>query len=135
MDYAKSLSMSAAVLLTASTLLVFAPPASARDQPIVVEAPATLIVRHVAYNDLDMAATSGMRALNRRVGDAVTELCLEASGGFMASAGYQHGRSACATKAWAAVRPQIARALDQRRVASSSSIPLAAQSITLAYAG
>jgi UrcA family protein len=132
MDYHKVASMCVATAITAGGLLIFSPQASAR-QPIIVTAPsADLVVRHVSYADLNLASERGEKVLNRRVGSAVTSLCIEAVGPDTHSLGSTIANMRCASGAWDGARPQIARAVERaRQIAATGSSSIAAAAIVI----
>jgi len=131
MLYAKALSMCAAVGITTFGVLLMSPDASAK-QPIVVTAPTHLVVRHVSYADLNLASASGEKILNRRVGTAVGDLCLEATGGDNRSLHGTVNMMRCKSEAWGGARPQIASAVQRaREIAFTGSSTIAATAITI----
>lgn len=134
MTYAKVLSMCAAVAITAGGLIIMAPPAFGK-APIVVTAPAPndIVTRHIGYADLNLASAAGERALNRRVGSAVNDLCLEATGGRDNRTGFRFDMINCTGSAWNQARPQIGRAVGRARdIASTGYSTLSAVAITIA---
>lgn len=132
MIYAKIVSLCVATAITAGGLLIFSPQASAR-QPIVVTAPESdLVVRRVSYADLNLASASGEKRLNRRVGSAITSLCIEAVGPDTHNLGSTIANMKCARGAWAGARPQIARAVERaQQIAATGSSTIAATAIVL----
>jgi UrcA family protein len=63
--------------------------------------------RIVAYDDLDLTTAAGVRALNRRLGQAANEICLDASGPApAASVG-----ASCRADAWRSGRSQAESAI------------------------
>ena len=129
MIYGKLLSMCAAVALTAGGLLVMAPSASGREEPVVVEGPSDrLPTTRVSYADLNLATMAGEKTLNHRVAGAVSTVCEEAS---LASDIY--AEPACRRFAWTGARPQIAQAVQRAHdIALTGSSTIAATAITIA---
>ena len=79
-------------------------------------APADSQSRIVAYDDLDLSTPSGVKALNRRLGDAANQICLDASGPApAASVG-----SACRADAWRIARLQAENAIARQQPTSVS---------------
>ena len=81
----------------------------------------------VSYRDLNLAAASDERILNRRVGGAAKSVCH--TDDFKIG---ERAQGKCVSYAWNGARPQIARAVQRaREIAStgSSSIPLVAISV------
>ena len=131
--YGKLLSMCAAVAVTSGGLFLLASPASAR-APIVVTAPLAedIIVRHVSYADLNLAAAAGLNTLNSRVGGAVEDLCTEAVGGYESGITFKFNMVRCSRDAWSGARPQIAQAVQRAHdIAFTGTSNLAAVAITI----
>jgi UrcA family protein len=96
-----------------------------------VTAPEDIVVRHVSYVDLNLAVAAGQKTLNRRVGSAVTDLCMEATGGF-GSAAFEYSMIRCADGAWKGARPQIARAVKRaQELASTGQSAIVATALTI----
>jgi UrcA family protein len=131
MTYGKILSLSAAAGITAAGLFLVAPPASGKERPVVVTAPADILVRRISFADLNLASAAGERTLNRRVGEAVADLCLEATSGGLGI--FTPFMMKCEKRAWSQARPQIGRAVQRAHdIASTGSSPIAAVAITIA---
>jgi UrcA family protein len=134
MNYARTISLCAAVAITSGGLFLVASPALGRSGPIMVTAspPEDVVVRHVSYADLNLAADAGQRTLNRRVGAAVSSLCTEASGGNDGSTGFKYSMINCSSGAWSDARPQIARAVQRaQELAFTGKTAIAAAAITI----
>ncbi|QNP45183.1 UrcA family protein [Sphingomonas sediminicola] len=121
--------MAAASVATAGLFLPFAS-ATAKDRPVLVTAPSDLVVRHVSYSDLDLAAPAGKAALYDRVGFAIGDVCTEANHFDNGSFAFKSGLKQCSNVAWSDARPQIARAVE--RATGTSSIAAAAITISTA---
>jgi len=135
MTYSNILSLGGAVAITLGGLFLVAPPASGKSSPIVVMAPENLVVRHISYADLNLASAAGERTLNRRVGSAVGDLCLEATGGNDGSFSFKSAMKKCSNRGWGEARPQIARAVQRAHdIASTGTSPVAAVAITISLA-
>lgn len=115
MNHVRAISLCAAIAVTSGGLFLVAAPAFGRSGPILVTAPQPedLVVRHVSYADLNLAAAPGQKALNRRVGAAVTDLCTEAAGGNDGGTAFRYNMINCSNGAWNDARPQIARAVQR----------------------
>jgi UrcA family protein len=134
MNYTKALIMCAAVGVTAVGVLAIAPPASGENAPVYVFGREDIVVRHVSYADLNLASAAGEITLNRRVGAAVNDLCIDATGGNDGSTRFKYSMSNCSTHAWNDARPQISRAVERARemaATGGSSIVAAAVTISL----
>jgi UrcA family protein len=129
---AKIVSLCVATAITAGGFFVVSPPASAR-QPIVVTAPAVdMVVRRVSFADLNLASMSGEKTLNRRVGGAVTSVCIEAVGPDTRSLDSTIANMRCTRHAWNGARPQIASAVQRaRQIAATGSSSIAATAIVI----
>jgi UrcA family protein len=135
MIYYKMLSLSGAVAITIGGLFLVASPASGKSSPIVVVAPEDVVVRHISYADLNLASAAGGRTLNRRVGGAVNDLCLEATGGNDGSFSFKTRMKKCDNRAWGEARPQIARVIQRAHdIASTGTSSIAAAAITISLA-
>ena len=135
MTYARIISMCAALGLTAGTFALIALPAFAKTEPVVVAAPAPpdLVRRHISYADLNLASLAGERKLNRRVGNVVSELCSEATGGADGSFTMNIQIRKCTSSAWEQAGPQISQAVQRaHEIASTGTSALAATAITIA---
>ena len=92
-----------------------------------------LIVRHVSYADLNLATKEGAKILDRRVGSAVSDVCVEANDGDNGSFDFKVGMLRCSASAWNQARPQIDLAVQRAREMAStggSAISVAAISIS-----
>jgi UrcA family protein len=126
MKYPKAFSLCAAIAVTATT------PAFGRSPPVFVTAPADLVTRHISYADLNLASVSGERTLERRVGTAVSDLCLDATGGNDGSPKFKLSMIRCSGEAWNGARPQMARAVQRARdIAATGSSAIAATALTI----
>jgi UrcA family protein len=126
MKYPKAFSLCAAIAVTATT------PAFSRSAPVFVIAPADLVTRHVSYADLNLASIAGERALDRRVGTAVTDLCLDATGGNDGSPKFKMSMIRCSGEAWSGARPQMTRAVQRARdIAATGSSSIAATALVI----
>jgi UrcA family protein len=122
--------------VTSGGLFLVASPAFGRSGPILVTAvpPEELVVRHVSYADLNLAADAGQRTLNRRVDVAVNDLCTEANGGNNGSPSFKFSMQRCSIGAWDSALPQIERAVQRSKelaLTGHTSISAAALVISL----
>lgn len=134
MTYARIISMCAALGLTAGTFALIALPAFAKAAPVVVTAPAPpdFVRRHISYTDLNLASLAGERKLNRRVGNAVGELCSEATGGADGTFTMDIEIRKCTNSAWEQAGPQISQAVQRaHEIASTGTSSFAATTITI----
>jgi UrcA family protein len=131
MKYIRAMSLCAAVAVTCGGLFLAAAPAFGA--PILVTAPPEeLVVRHVSYADLNLAAAAGQTMLNRRVRAAVTDLCIDASGGDDRSMTFQVALTRCSGDAWNQARPQIANAVQRaQELASTGQTTIAAAALVI----
>ena len=112
-----------------------ASPALGKTGPIVVQAPPDVVVRHVSYADLNLAAPAGERTLVGRVRTAVNDLCGETTGGSDGSWMKQRTVDRCNNAGWDQARPQISLAVQRAReiaMTGRSSIVAAALTISVA---
>jgi UrcA family protein len=124
---------SAAIVITAAELALLTSPAHGRS-PIVVSAPAAVVVRHVSYADLNLASAVGARALTHRVAYAVSDLCNEATGGPDGSLTANLELGHCARGAWRQARPQmLAAEARARRSSPFDSSAATAAAIMMTY--
>lgn len=132
MQWGKSLSMVAAVVLTGASVFAMSP-ADAQSrydrtdtvygQRIDPDAP----TRFVSYRDLNLATLAGEKTLNGRVRGAVRDVCSEA----VPSSEF-HIVFSCKSSAWSGARPQIARAVMRaREIASTGTSAILPVAITL----
>ena len=130
MSYANAL-MGGATLLAAAAVAMAATPLHGRAaKPVIVTGEQReIITRQVSYADLDLASMTGKRALNRRVGFAVQDVCSEAVGR-SDTWGFRY----CSVDAWRDARPQISLAVERaRQIASTGTSSItAAAAITFA---
>ena len=134
MKHIRAMSLYAAIAVTSGGLFLVTSPAFGRSAPILVTAspPEEIVVRHVSYADLNLAADAGQRTLNRRVGTAVSSLCGEASGGNDGSTSFRYSMIRCSNGAWSDARPQIARAVQRaQELAFTGKTAIAAAAITI----
>lgn len=132
MQWGKSLSMVAAVVLTGAGVFAMSPAdAQPRDdrmdtvygQRIDPEVPRRL----VSYRDLNLATLAGEKTLNTRVRGAVKDVCAES-----VPSGEFHIVYSCRGYAWRGARPQIARAVMRaRELASTGTSAIMPVTITL----
>jgi len=135
MTYRKILSLGGAVAITLGSSFIIAPAASGKSGPIVVVAPDDLVVRRISYADLNLASATGERTLNWRVSGAVSDLCLDATGGNDGSFSFKSNMMRCGDRAWGEARPQIGRAVQRAHdIASTGASPIAAVAITISLA-
>jgi UrcA family protein len=83
-------------------------------KPVVVTAPerdSDTIKQRVYFGDLNLASLPGEKLLNRRVGGAVREICLEITG---RNANF-HDSMNCRGNAWGSARPQVQKAIRRAR--------------------
>jgi hypothetical protein len=70
--------------------------------------------------------------LNRRVRAAVTDLCIDASGGDDRSMTFQVALTRCSSDAWNQARPQIANAVQRaQELASTGQTTIAAAALVI----
>jgi UrcA family protein len=108
------------VLTSAVLALAAASPAIAG--PIVVEA--NVPTAHVSYADLDLGTSAGFEALQSRVRDAASRLCLESGRTDLARA---MAEQKCYTTAVASAQNQITAARSSRSVAAAAAITMIAR--------
>ena len=126
------LSKLAAASVTAAGLFLPFASATAKERPVVVTAPADLVVRHVSYKDLDLAEPDGKWALYERVGFAIGDVCTEANHFDNGSFAFRSGLKQCSNTAWDNANPQIARAVQRAsELASTGKTSIAATAITI----
>jgi UrcA family protein len=119
------------IAATTGALFAVLSPAAAKG-PVYVIAPAEVVTRHISYADLNLASVAGERALNYRVGSAVSDLCLEATGGNDGSPNFKHSMKRCSSFAWNEAQPQMDRAVQRaREIASAGSSSIAAVALTI----
>jgi UrcA family protein len=100
-----------------STTTVVGPPRSSDD----------VRTARVSYRDLNLAAAHDERILNRRVGNAVRDVCTGNISNF-----YDLNYPECASGAWQGARPQIAQAVRRAQeiaATGTSAIPMVAIAI------
>jgi UrcA family protein len=132
MTYVKAFSMCTALAVTAGVLVAVAPPAIAQPPSVFVTAPADVVTRHINYADLNLASAAGERSLDHRVGGAVADLCLDATGGNDGSLNFKYSMKRCSGFAWNEARPQMDRAIQRaREIASTGSSSIAAVALTI----
>ena len=133
MTYRKTLTMLAALSVTAGGLGVAAPPAVAKSRTLYVTAPLDQVTRRISYADLNLATAHDEAVLNGRVDGAVDDVCLEATGGRDGSLQTSVAMKGCEFGAWDGARPQIARAVQRARdIAATGTSTIAATAITIA---
>jgi UrcA family protein len=131
MEYIKFLSACVAVGITGGSFAIIATPVQAKS-PIVVVADADIVTRHITYADLNLASSPGEVTLNQRVGGAIKNLCLEATGGADASFVPNVWNRKCRTSAWSQARPQVSQAVSRARdIALTGTSSVAAVAITI----
>lgn len=125
MNYNNILAMGAAIVITAWTYAMTASAALAQEPPpVVLTAPEELVIRHITYEDLNLASAAGERTLNHRVETGVTSLCTEITGGYAVSPTFE--MIACRRTAWNQARPQISQAVQRANGIASTQAPLTA---------
>lgn len=130
MKYA--LSLCAALSMTAAGFFPVASPALGKSTHVVVVAPAERVARHISYADLNLASAAGETTLNNRVDAAVTDLCLDATGGNDGSFTFKTSMMRCSSSAWNEARPQIDRAVQRARdIAFTGKSSIAAALLTI----
>ena len=123
--------LAAASVIAAGLFLPFAS-ATAKDRPVLVTAPADLVVRHVSYKDLDLAVPDGKSALYERVGFAIGDVCTEANHFDNGSFAFKSGLKQCSNTAWDNANPQIARAFQRaNQLAATGKTSISAAAITI----
>jgi UrcA family protein len=128
MTYSRIVSMFAAVAVTFVQFALVTQSASARTRPVVVNAPPERVTRRIGFADLNLTTTPGQQALNRRVGRAVKDVCIETSGADDLALRSRMAMSDCMATAWSRARPQIANAVQRaQRMAATGSAVLAAR--------
>jgi len=131
MTYSKALHVCAAigVIVVAGGL---ASPALGKTAPIVVNASPDIVVRHVSYADLNLAAAAGERTLVGRVRGAVSELCGEVTGGSDGSWMSNRTLDRCNRASWDQARPQISLAVQRARdIAMTGQSDILATALTI----
>ena len=110
----KALSLCAAVAMTTVTVLA-ASPAVARSKPVVVTAQRTsdLPTQRVSFADLNLAAAQDQKALDRRVGAAVKQVCVASGHTIEQNLKARASFAGCSDSAWNEARPQIVAAIDR----------------------
>ena len=98
-------------------------------QPVTVLGRPDALVRIVAYGDLALATKAGRNSLERRVSDAVGEVCPDSEAGRSMLEPFYDVQD-CRTFAWTRARPQIREA-----IALARSGQLLAMTIELSSAG
>ncbi|MFL6724884.1 MAG: UrcA family protein [Sphingomicrobium sp.] len=123
MYYGKALAVCGASLIAAVSV------AGTPRNPIVIAQPQNLVERRIPYADLNLAAASGERILNRRIGHEVDSLCNEAVEGTTTSLEYRN----CESGAWRSARPQVSLALQRaHEIATAGSSMIDATAIAIA---
>lgn len=124
--------LNALALCTAVALTAMASPALGKSARLVVTAPADPVARHISYADLNLASPAGETTLNRRVDAAVSDLCLDVTGGNDGSFTFKASMMRCSGSAWNQARPQIDRAVQRaREIASTGSSAITAAALTI----
>jgi UrcA family protein len=133
MNYTKALAMCGAALVAATAITTTASPVDARpythpySNVTVVAHPGDYLVRHVSYADLNLASNPDVHILNRRVDNAVNDVCTE-----VAMESYQFTKQECAGDSWDRARPQVYQAVRRaREIAATGSSSIAAVAITI----
>lgn len=123
MYYAKAFAMCGASLV--ASVAVAGTPADL----IVVAKPQNLVERRIPYADLNLAAASAERTLERRIGRAVGSLCDEAVADDRTTLEYRE----CERQAWRGARPQMLLAVQRaHEVAAAGTSRIDATSVTIA---
>lgn len=112
----KALSLCAAVAMTSLSLLTVTP-AHAKSDPVVItgQRVSDLPTQRVSFADLNLAAAADQRALERRVGSAVKQVCFAGGHAIDQTVESYASFRGCSDFAWGAARPQIAAAVDRAR--------------------
>ena len=133
MTYSRLLTTRATTAITVAGLVLLAPPASGKSPILVVGPnPEDVVSRHISYADLNLASAAGERALDGRVGTAVSSLCSEATGGDNGSLTGKLLTHRCSNFAWDQARPQISLAVQRaHEFASTGTSSIAAVAITV----
>jgi UrcA family protein len=132
MTYVKALATCTTIAVTAAALFAVASPSVAQPPSVFVTAPADVVTRHISYADLNLASVAGERALDHRVGGAVSDLCLDATGGNDGSPDFKFSMKRCSGFAWKEARPQMDRAIQRaRQIASTGSSSITAAALTI----
>lgn len=97
------------------------------------QAPGQNLTRQVEFADLDLGSPSGARALRRRVGAAVQDLCADALGQPRGGIDYPFDRMGCEETVMREAGPQVAQLLNSWRGRVGSIAP-AAGTIRIALA-
>ncbi len=122
--------LAAAVAVATASFALTAAPAMA--EPLVVTAPRhdDRSVRHVRYADLNLASEDGERALVKRVGGAVKQVC-----GEVREVTEYDGRRYvdCQAIAWNSAMPQIDAVVNQSRGLASAGTVLTGATIVVAF--
>lgn len=88
---------------------------------------------NISYADLDLASIAGRRTLDMRVSQAVSSICSEMTEGSNRTLEAATSLRECQLSAFAKVRPQIQRAVNETRgLSSTSPAPIAATATTVA---
>jgi UrcA family protein len=112
----------------ASLIASVAVAGSPRDLTVIPQ-PQNLVERRIPYTDLNLAAASGKRILNRRIGHKVDSLCNEAVEGTTTSSEYRD----CEIEAWRSARSQVSLAVHRaHELASAGSSLNDATAVTIA---
>jgi UrcA family protein len=132
MNYTKGLAICAATLVAGAAIAAASSPLHARPPTgvVVIAHPEDYVIRRVSYADLNLATAPGERTLNHRVGNAVSYVCNEATGGLSTSFEYAD----CRAGSWSRARPQIALAVERaHQIAATGSSLIAATAITIGW--
>lgn len=133
MNFTKIVAAGGAALIAGVAVGAVASPVSAKSPSAVVYAPdPERITKRVSYADLNLASDAGAKVLKRRVGSAVSNVCLQTVGSDTGTGLFEF--QSCRSFAWQGAEPQIARAVQRSRELAAtgrSSIAAAAIVITL----
>jgi len=132
MKSAKAIYACGAVALSMAAIGL-ASPASGQSPTILVKQAPDLVVRTVAYDDLNLTTPAAQHALVGRVRVALTDLCGEIVGsrdGYWMSQTYF---DSCRHAGWSQAQPQINRAVQRaREISMTGKSTIAASAVTIA---
>lgn len=122
--------ITAALAATAASFALTAAPALAEPLVVTAQRHDDRPMRHVRFADLNLASEDGERALVRRVGGAVKQVC-----GEVRQVALYDGRRYvdCQAVAWNSAMPQVAAAVRQSRGLASAGTVLTGTAITIVF--
>ena len=112
-------------ITAASIACALAAPAAAEPASGTVDGNLAELARTIELGDLDLSSKSGERMLGHRIGDAVDNLCAEATGPDNGSADFRFATMKCRKRAWCEARAQAAALIGSARLASSPAASVA----------